>query len=418
MGSAEGDADRPPDDDRAGPAEPGAQFGPGLDGSGRNGHATPTRSPWAAPAWDASAGAPLRGPDPGAVANPLPSEPSPTPFTGAGGQALSGTAVSASPPPHREEGAGNDPATGRELSGGRDLTAGGMATAAAPGAATPGGPTDPHAGVPQPAMQSGRYPVAPYGAFPEVAATRFPVGWPGARHRRVLPPARTHRWGLGAFLLVALVFIGTSLLVGWLAFDDAPPSAGALALALAVPTVLAAGAALLITKLRGNGPRIDLGLQWSWRDVGLGLAFGFGGLVITIPASILYVAIVGENTTSAVGNVFMGVRAGPLLALTVFVIVAFVAPLCEEIVYRGLLWGGVERLGAGPWVTLAVTTLLFALAHYEFERTPLLLIVALPVGLARVYTGRLLASIVAHQINNLLPGVALLLLLLGFDLGV
>ena len=90
-----------------------------------------------------------------------------------------------------------------------------------------------------------------------------------------------------------------------------------------------------------------------------------------------------------------------------------VAPLCEEIVYRGLLWGGVERLGAGRWVAFVVTTLLFALAHFEFTRTPLLLVVAIPIALARLYTGRLLASIVAHQINNLLPGDRAVLGLLG-----
>ena len=94
-------------------------------------------------------------------------------------------------------------------------------------------------------------------------------------------------------------------------------------------------------------------------------------------------------------------------------IVVFVAPLCEEIVYRGLLWGAVERLGANRWWALGVTTFVFALAHFEFTRTPLLLVVAIPIGIARVITGRLPAGVIAHQINNLLPGVVLMLGLLG-----
>ena len=32
----------------------------------------------------------------------------------------------------------------------------------------------------------------------------------------------------------------------------------------------------------------------------------------------------------------------------IFLIVVLVAPLCEEIVYRGLLWGAVERLRRRP----------------------------------------------------------------------
>ena len=180
-----------------------------------------------------------------------------------------------------------------------------------------------------------------------------------------------------------------------------------------MPTVCAAALAALITRIRGNGPRIDLGLTMTRRDVVVGVACGLAGLVITIPASVLYVAIVGADATSAVGEALGAVRAGPALAVTIFVIVVFVAPLCEEIVYRGLLWGAVERLGANRWWALGVTTFVFALAHFEFSRTPLLLVVAIPIGIARVITGRLPAGVIAHQINNLLPGLVLMLGLLG-----
>ncbi len=190
-------------------------------------------------------------------------------------------------------------------------------------------------------------------------------------------------------------------------------SAGAVAVALAVPTVCAAALAALITQIRGNGPRIDLGLTMNRRDVVVGGACGLAGLMITIPASVLYVAIAGADATSSVGEALGAVRSSPILAVTIFVIVVFVAPLCEEIVYRGLLWGAVERLGANRWWALGVTTFVFALAHFEFSRTPLLLVVAIPIGIARVITGRLPAGVIAHQINNLLPGLVLMLGLLG-----
>jgi membrane protease YdiL (CAAX protease family) len=226
-------------------------------------------------------------------------------------------------------------------------------------------------------------------------------------------PRRTHRWGLGAYLIVEAVFVGVSLLIG-LAFVGERISVGALTLALAVPTVLAAGTAVLITRLRGNGPRTDLGLVWSWHDIRVGAAYGFGGLVITIPASLLYVVLVGpEQASSAIGDVFEGLRAGPVAAVGVALVVVVLAPICEEIVYRGLLWGALERYAVPRWVPFVVTTLLFAVAHFEFTRTPLLFVVALPIALARLRTGRLAASVVAHQVNNLLPGVVLALTLLG-----
>jgi uncharacterized protein len=268
---------------------------------------------------------------------------------------------------------------------------------------------------------AGPYPPGPYPSAAPVAGS-WPAGNPAAHvpappsRRRpswaAPSPTRTHRWGLGAYLLAEAVFLLASVLIRIFLIGDDQPTVGVLIIGLAAPTVLAAGTALLITRLRGNGPRIDLRLEWSWREVGLGLAFGFGGLALTIPASIMYVAIVGQDASSAVGDALGGIRAGPVLAILVLLIVVFIAPMCEEILYRGLLWGGVERL-AGRWVAFAVTTAMFALAHFEITRTPLLLIVAIPIAVARLYTGRLLPAIVAHQVNNLLPGIVLMLGLLG-----
>ena len=71
------------------------------------------------------------------------------------------------------------------------------------------------------------------------------------------------------------------------------------------------------------------------------------GLRVTLPASVLYVTIVGEGRLGGRRGVRRSARHLPL-ALTIFVIVVFIARLCEEIVYRGLLWGAVERHGARP----------------------------------------------------------------------
>jgi membrane protease YdiL (CAAX protease family) len=227
-------------------------------------------------------------------------------------------------------------------------------------------------------------------------------------------PRPPHRWGLGAYLLVEVVFLGASFLVSALFAGPDGLGVPGILLALGAPTLLAAGTALLVTRLRGNGPRLDLGLSVRARDLGIGLALGFGGLLLSIPASLVYAAVVGpEQATSTVGQIFDGVRVGWPIAVLVFLLVVVVAPICEEIVYRGLLWGAVEKLGANRWVAFLITTLLFAMAHFELTRTPLLLVVALPIGLARAITGRLPAGIVAHAVNNLLPGLALALALTG-----
>lgn len=325
------------------------------------------------------------------------------------------------------------PAAGQPYPGGPD------AAGPHPGPAYPGPPHpgQPHPGQPHPAQPypgpqyaGPPYPGAPHpgppaGAWPPgpdgrprvgpgvIGPPPVPMGSPPAGEPA--PEPRTpHRWGFPAYLLVEGVFLGVSALLGWLLVRGTQPGVGTVAILLGLPTLCAATVAVVVTMVRGNGPRIDLGLRFSWRDVGLGVAFGVGGLVLSVPAALIYMAIVGaENASSAVGDVFENLTASPAQAFLVFALVALVAPFCEEVVYRGLLWGAMEKHGANRWVAFALTTIIFALAHFEFTRTPLLLIVAIPIGLARALTGNLTASIVAHQINNLLPALALALSLMG-----
>jgi membrane protease YdiL (CAAX protease family) len=221
-----------------------------------------------------------------------------------------------------------------------------------------------------------------------------------------------HRWGLGAFLLVEAVYLVTSLLLALVLGGAATTHVSMILVAVGVPSAAAAAVAVVVTYLRGNGPRLDLAMRWSWRAAGTGLLFGVAGLLVTIPASLLWIQIVGEDANSAAGAVFGGVRAGWPWAVAVFVLIAIVAPVFEEIVYRGLLWGAVGQRW-GRWAAFWVSTVVFAVAHLEWSRVPLLLVVAIPIGLARLYTGNLSASIVAHQVTNLLPGLVLMYTVAG-----
>jgi membrane protease YdiL (CAAX protease family) len=221
-----------------------------------------------------------------------------------------------------------------------------------------------------------------------------------------------HRWGLGAFLLVESAYLLTSLLLAMAIAGSGQPQISTIVLVVGVPSAVAAGLAILVTCWRGNGPRLDLRLQWSWRSAGIGLLFGILGLFVTIPAALLWVQIIGEDANSAAGEVFSGLRASWGWAVAVFVLIAVIAPICEEIVYRGLLWGAVEQRW-GRWLAFGVTTVVFSIAHLEWSRVPLLLVVAIPIGLARLYAANLTASIVAHQVTNLLPGLVLMYTVAG-----
>jgi CAAX protease family protein len=239
------------------------------------------------------------------------------------------------------------------------------------------------------------------------------------RLRTVGPAAqpRTHRWGFGAFLLVFGVLVLSAVLIGAIAQVQAPGAGISVPVAVigtTVPPLLAAGAALLVTVLRGNGPKIDLRWSMRWEDVRIGLRFGLIGLVCTTAAAFVWTKIVGEdNASSALGKLVENQRLPLVAAIAMFLFVWLIGPICEEIIYRGLLWGALERLNWGRWAVFMLTTVIFAVSHLEPLRTSLLLVIGIPIGLARLYTGRLGASIIAHQVNNFLPALAVLLMAFG-----
>lgn len=241
-----------------------------------------------------------------------------------------------------------------------------------------------------------------------------------------LVPDRRQGWlMLACFLVAEAAFVVVSVLV-LLPFAVVATHAGAgvrlpgpaLVAALLVPTVTAGIVGVVGAVLLGRGElserlRSQLALRWQLSHLGIGLLFGVAGLVVTIPASLLWARWAGKSANSAVAEVFEGQRLSLALGLVLFVAVWLIAPMCEELLYRGLLWRALEYWRWNRWVIFTLTTVLFSLAHLELLRTPLLLVISLPIALARLLTGNLLASIVAHQANNLLPAVGLLLITQG-----
>ncbi len=231
----------------------------------------------------------------------------------------------------------------------------------------------------------------------------------------------THRWGFGAFLFVEAVLLATAAFVGVFLGGGTPESVPVrdVLIGTMTPTMLAALSALVITKVRGNGPLADLCLAWRWDDVKVGLKFGALGLVCTVVGVLVWTRLVGEdNATSAIGALIEDKPMSVSAAVAMFVYLWLLGPVCEEIIYRGLLWGAAERLGWGSerwgrFAAFVLSTAVFAVSHLEPLRTSLLLVIAIPIGLARLVTGRLLGSIVAHQMNNFLPALAILLTSLG-----
>ncbi|AEF40013.1 CPBP family intramembrane glutamic endopeptidase [Hoyosella subflava] len=228
------------------------------------------------------------------------------------------------------------------------------------------------------------------------------------------------RWGLGAAAVVLAVNLFGFVIGAFLVEDPASP---AILLAIILPTFSAALVAVLITFARGNGPVVDFGLPTKMREFtrqcATGLAFGGGAVVGGIILAFLLFLVVDDVPSSVLeetGSMPVSVR----IALVMWVWIG--APIAEEVIFRGILWGALERYRfvrrrvgilvalSSNWSVLAVTTVVFALWHVEFWRLAILLFAGAMFGLARLYTGSVLSSTVAHIVNNTLPAFSVLFL--------
>ncbi len=251
------------------------------------------------------------------------------------------------------------------------------------------------------------------------------LGWrllsnPAAWHTAV-ERLRARPWNgprAGAVLLILLTTQGLFLLVGRKLAPAGGPEAGAPGLHLLVMESLVVhlgGLFLLGMLLR----RLRLGWSAAFGMERNGLVRRLGGgslaylasLPMVFAAALVYQAILlAHGHEPALQDVarLMASTQNLWFRLYMFFLAAFLAPLFEECVFRGVLLPALARgLGTGPAVFL--TSALFAALHFHLPAFAPLATVAVVFSLAYVYTGSLWVPVAMHGLFN---GVNLLFLFL------
>lgn len=132
--------------------------------------------------------------------------------------------------------------------------------------------------------------------------------------------------------------------------------------------------------------------------VGAGLA-AFGGLI----------AWVAHAESSAQLMVLLsGLHAGFWSAALVLVLIGGVAPVCEEILFRGAIFGLAHANGR-TWTGAITAAVLFAIGHANLRMTPYYLVVSAVNCWLLARTRTLAGPIAAHATVNLSACVAALL---------
>ena len=215
------------------------------------------------------------------------------------------------------------------------------------------------------------------------------------------------RWGL-ADAAVAFVVAQLASFTGFALFaaargvpvdelDTDTLAIGELAL-LQVPLWLGLlGVPLVATRLRGNGPVADLGWWTTWRDVPAGLVIGVACQYVLVPLVTLPVFLLSDTDVDELAEPARELtdKATGAGVLVLVLVVVVMAPLAEEVFFRGLLQRSLSR-HLPVWPAMVVTSLAFAASHFQALQFPALAAFGLVLSVIAHRTGRLGLNTWAH----------------------
>lgn len=161
---------------------------------------------------------------------------------------------------------------------------------------------------------------------------------------------------------------------------------------------------------RGNGLVADFAVRMRWPDVWGGLFIGVAAQLFLVP--LLYLPILwvlDDQDVSEEARRLVGRIDSPLDHLLILAMVVIIAPVVEELFFRGLALRAVERRFGMGWAVV-VTSIFFGLVHFQPLQFPALVLIGLICALLVWRTGRLGPAIWTHVGFNAVTAVVLVFL--------
>lgn len=170
-----------------------------------------------------------------------------------------------------------------------------------------------------------------------------------------------------------------------------------------------------VSRQKGHGIKRDFGWGLNWQDIGIGLAAGFGLLVMAGIAGFVISEIAGDIAEESSNTDFLTDAKDSPWVIVLVVAVTLGAPITEELLFRGLMLRAWQKR-SGSTIAVIGSTILFTAVHYQggslLDALPLFVVIgSLGAGLAvlTLRTNRLAPAIIAHMLFNTVGAAAALL---------
>ena len=143
------------------------------------------------------------------------------------------------------------------------------------------------------------------------------------------------------------------------------------------------------------------------------IIIGFKGWLMIIPFVLLVSLIMNslidnQNGSNPLLEIVLN-NNNYLSFILLFLTTTLLAPLFEEIIFRGILLPNLSR-DFGIILGISISAFIFALAHLSISEMPPLLVLGIGLGITRIVSGSLLSSVIMHSLWNGLTFLNLFLL--------
>ena len=234
--------------------------------------------------------------------------------------------------------------------------------------------------------------------------------------RPLMPAATRLKWAAAGWFGGFVASLATVAVVGLLLRSRTETGAeNALAdlplgwiVLLSVPLWLGLMGVPLLARRAGLDWRRQIGWRMRRRDVFVGIGFGLGMQLVLVP--LLYwpiLRVFDDLDVEKPARELVDKAHGSFDVVALVLMTIIVAPITEEVFFRGLLQGAL-RDRFGPVRAVGIASLAFAVTHFQPVQFPALALVGVVLGLLVLATGRLGPALWAHMSFNAVTVIFLL----------
>ncbi len=216
-------------------------------------------------------------------------------------------------------------------------------------------------------------------------------------------------WVLAISAYVFAVVVGVQFLLGllltWLAPAEVLSSPvtntifSVISYALALVIIIILPPKIFKNKIE-KPSRESLGLKGlpTWTDIGLAPVGYVVSIVLATGLTALFKFLPWFNASEAQDLGYSPYMMGAERGLA-FVMLAIIAPIAEEIIFRGWLYGKL-RIKIPKWVAILVTSFLFGLIHLQWNVGVTVFCMSIITCTLREITGTIYAGMLVHMLSN------------------